>query len=240
MTLTLADPHCHTFASDGMVGPADLVEGALAAGLGLIAVCDHDTMGAAQEVAGRGEERGLAVVKGMEITTRWPAQTHVLGWFLERPVRSGRGLLDTVRAIHEQDGLAVIPHPFMPTYFASCQPRMLSALIEEEPIDGIETEFAAPTSGRRKRALEDFYAAHSDRLGARVGASDSHFGAYDLGRIVTAFEGRSAADFRRELLARRTEPRRRPGRSVPARLLAAQQFRGLVGLPLRRLRGQLQ
>jgi predicted metal-dependent phosphoesterase TrpH len=221
-----------------MVGPADLVEAALAAGLQLIAVCDHDTMTAADDVATRGAERGLAVVKGVEITTRWPAQTHVLGWFLEKPVRSWMSLRDTVRAIHDQDGLAVIPHPFMPTYFASCQPRMLLQLIEEESVDGIEMEFAAPTTGRRRRALDAFYEANRDRLGARLGASDSHFGAYDLGRIVTAFEGRTAEDFKQAVLNARTEPLRRKRRPVPARLIARQQMRGLVALPIRRLRGQ--
>src|SRR4029077_2491363 len=116
MALSLADPHCHTTASDGMVEPAELVAAARAAGLALIAVCDHDTMAKAAEVRARGEEAGLAVVSGEEITTRWPAQTHVVGWFLERPVRGGMSLEDTVAAIRDQGGLAVIPHPFMPTY----------------------------------------------------------------------------------------------------------------------------
>ena len=240
MTVAVADPHCHTSASDGMVGPADLVEAALAAGLALIAVCDHDTMAAAAQVARLGAELGLEVVQGMEITTRWPAQTHVLGWFLERPVTTGMTLRDTVRAIHDQGGLAVIPHPFMLTYFASCQPRMLEALIKEERLEGIETEFGAPTSAGRKRALDRFYEKHSDRLGARVGASDSHFGHYDVGRIVTAFEGRTAEDFKQAVLQSRTQPQRRAGRPVPMRLVAAQQVRGLVALPLRRLLGQLQ
>lgn len=236
----LADPHCHTFASDGMVAPADLVESAIAAGLSLIAVCDHDTMAAVDETAERGAERGLAVVKGIEVTTKWPAQTHVLGWFLQKPVRGGMSLIDTVRAIHDQDGLAVIPHPFMPTYFASCQPSMLQQLIEREHIDGIETEFTPPISAGRRRALDAFYEAHADRLGARVGASDCHFGAYDIARVVTAYEGRTAEDFKEAVLSGRTEPVRRERRSVPLRLLAKQQFRGLVELPLRRLRGQLE
>lgn len=240
MTRTLADPHCHTTASDGMVGPIELVDAAIGAGVGLIAVCDHDTMLAAGEAARRGEERGLAVVMGEEVTTRWPAQTHVLGWFLERPVRSGMALADTVAAIHDQGGLAVIPHPFMPTYFASCQPGMLRALLETQEVDGIELEFTAPSSAGRKRALRAFYQAHAGRLGARLGASDSHFGAYDVGRVVTTFEGASAEDFRRAVLDRRTEPLRRESRPVPARLVAAQQLNSLVRLPLRRLRGQLQ
>jgi predicted metal-dependent phosphoesterase TrpH len=223
-----------------MVTPAGLVESAVAAGLSLIGVCDHDTMAAVEEAAERGAECGLAVIKGLEVTTKWPAQTHVLGWFLKQPVRGGMSLLDTVRAIHDQDGLAVIPHPFMPTYFASCQPRMLEQLIEHEHIDAVETEFTPPTSPGRRRALDSFYRAHADRLGARVGASDSHFGAYDIGRIVTAYEGHTAEDFKEAILSGRTEPVRRERHGVPVRLVAKQQFRGLVELPLRRLRGQLQ
>jgi predicted metal-dependent phosphoesterase TrpH len=78
-----ADPHCHTTASDGMVSPAQLVDAALKAKLDLIAVTDHDTMASVKEVQQRGEGAGLQVVAGQEITTKWPAQTHMLGWFLE-------------------------------------------------------------------------------------------------------------------------------------------------------------
>ena len=237
--MSLADPHCHTTASDGMAGPGELVSAAVQAGLRLIAVCDHDTMAGAAEVQARGEAAGLAVVRGQEITTRWPAQTHVLGWFLERPVRSGMTLEDTVDAIHAQGGLAIVPHPFMPTYFASCQPGMLARLIERHPVDGIEVEHAAPTSAARRRRLADFYQANRDRLGAAIGASDSHFGRYDLGRVLTEFDGGTAEDFRREVLERRTRPRRGREASVPASVALRQQWRSLVVLPARRLTGQL-
>ncbi|HEX9560914.1 MAG TPA: PHP domain-containing protein, partial [Candidatus Dormibacteraeota bacterium] len=70
--MPLADPHCHTVASDGMVTPAELVEAAVKAGLDLIAITDHDTMAAARDVKERGEAAGLAVVMGQETTTAWP------------------------------------------------------------------------------------------------------------------------------------------------------------------------
>jgi predicted metal-dependent phosphoesterase TrpH len=237
--MSLADPHCHTTASDGMVEPADLVSGALERGLRLIAVCDHDTMAKAAEVRARGEAAGLAVVCGEEVTTRWPAQTHVVGWFLERPVRSGMSLEDTVDAIHEQGGLAVIPHPFMPTYFASCQPRMLARLIERHPVDGIEVEHSSPTSAARRRLLADFYNANRERLGAAIGASDSHFGRHDLGQVLTEFDGDSAEDFRHAVLERGTVPRRGRPATVPRGLALRQQWQSLAVLPVRRLTGQL-
>ena len=237
--MTLADPHCHTTASDGMVEPADLVRGAVERGLGLIAVCDHDTMAKAAEVRALGDAAGLAVVCGEEVTTRWPAQTHVVGWFLERPVRSGMSLEDTVDAIHDQGGLAVIPHPFMPTYFASCQPGMLARLIDKHRVDGIEVEHSSPTSAGRRRRLADFYNANRERLGAAIGASDSHFGGHDLGQVLTEFEGETVEDFRRAVLDRRTQPRRGRPASVPRDLALRQQWRSLVVLPVRRISGQL-
>ncbi len=236
---TAADPHCHTTASDGMVSPAELVRAAVAAGLGLIAITDHDTMANAKEVRERGHAAGLEVVMGMEASTRQPAQTHVLGLFLERPIRSGMTVIDTVDAIHDQGGLAVIPHPFMPTYFASCQPGMLRRLLAERSVDGIEVWHTAPTLAWRQRQLEAFYDTHADRLGARVAGSDSHFGKYDIGCLVTVFPGRTAEDFRAAILARQTRLVRRRSPSVPLSELARQQVRSLVQLPIRRLRGQL-
>ena len=237
--VSLADPHCHTTASDGMASPAELVVGAVRRGLRLIAVCDHDTMASAAEVHARGEAAGVAVIRGQEVTTRWPAQTHVMGWFLERPVRAGMSLEDTVDAIHDQGGLAVIPHPFMPTYFASCQPAMLARLIERRTVDGIELEHTAPTTPARRRRLAAFYNANRERLGAAIGASDSHFGAHDLGRALTEFEGETAADFRRAVLERSTQPRRGRQGDVPAAVALRQQWRSLVELPVRRVTGRL-
>lgn len=232
----IADPHCHTLASDGMVTPAQLVDAAVGAHLDLIAVTDHDTMAAVKETQRHGEEKGISVVAGQEVTTRWPANTHILGWFLEKPVRRGMALEDTVDAIHDQGGLAIIPHPFMPSYFASIQPGMLRRLIEMHAVDGIEMAFTAPIGRPRRRLLEEFYAENRERLGAAIGGSDCHFGAHDIRSVVTRYEG----DFRTAVLNRATSPERiRRGAPAPAALIVRQQWRSLVELPLRRLRGQL-
>ena len=231
-----ADPHCHTFASDGMVSPAQLVDAALAAKLDLIAVTDHDTMDSVLETQRRGEEKGLTVVGGQEITTTWPAQTHVLAWFVDRPVKRGMSLEDTVAAIHDRGGLAIIPHPFMPVYFGSIQPGMLRRLIEKHPVDGIEMVFTVPIGARRRKLLDEFFARNSARLGAAVGGSDCHFGAHDIAQVVTDYDG----DFRTAVVKKATRPERvRRAGPAPAGMVARQQWRSLVELPLRRLRGQL-
>src|SRR6478736_3197819 len=132
-----------------MVTPADLVKAAVDAHLDLIAVTDHDTMDSVKEAQAHGDSAGIVVVAGQEITTKWPAQTHVMGWFLQRPVKRGMSVEDTVEAIHDQGGLAIVPHPFMPVYFGSIQPAMLRRLIERHPVDGIEMVFTVPIGSRR-------------------------------------------------------------------------------------------
>ena len=234
--MSLADPHCHTLASDGMVTPAELVDAAVKAGLDLIAITDHDTMANAHEVKERGEAAGLAVVMGQETTTAWPAQTHILGWFLEKPIRRSMSVVDTVKAIRDQGGLLIIPHPFMPTYFASIQPDMLRRLIDKEPVDGIEVLYTAPAGARRRLLLNAFIDANRERLGALIGSSDCHFGSHDIARVVTAYEG----DFRTAILERKTTPRRGSRKlNVPTGMFWRQQWRALVDLPVRRLRGQI-
>jgi predicted metal-dependent phosphoesterase TrpH len=219
-----------------MVTPAELVDAAVRAGINLIGITDHDTMANAREVHERGEAAGIAVVMGQEVTTKWPAQTHILGWFLEKPIKRSLSVADTVKAIHDQGGLVIIPHPFMPVYFGSIQPWMLRTLIEEQQVDGIEVLFTAPAGARRRRLLNEFIAANRERLGAEIGASDCHFGFHDIGQVVTAYEG----DFRTAVLEHKTTPRRGRARgSIPAQMSLRQQWRSMVDLPLRRLRGEV-
>jgi hypothetical protein len=228
-----ADPHCHTTASDGMVKPAELVDAAVKARLDLIAVTDHDTMASVDETRSRGEAAGLTVVAGQEVTTKWPAQTHILAWFLEKPVKRGMSVEDTVAAIREQGGLVIIPHPFMPVYFGSIQPGMLRRLIEKYSVDGIEMLSTVPMGASRRKLLHEFFDANRERLGAPIGASDCHFGSKDLGRALTMFEG----DFRTAVMECTTKPVLGVRGRVPTGIALRQQWRALVDLPIKRMRG---
>jgi hypothetical protein len=140
----------------------------------------------------------------------------------------------TVAAIHEQGGLVIIPHPFMPTYFASIQPGMLRHLLELTSVDGIEMLSTVPIGGARRRLLHEFYDANRDRLGAAIGASDCHFGVNDMGRMLTSYEG----DFRTAVMECTTRPVLGKRRRVPTGIALRQQWRALVDLPTRRLRGR--
>src|SRR5438132_12632957 len=187
-----------------MVTPQQLVDAALKARLDLIVVTDHDTIDSVQETQERGTAAGLTVIAGQEITTRWPAQTHIMGWFLEKSIKRGMSLEDTVAAIHDQGALAIVPHPFMPVYFGSIQPDMLRRLLDKHQVDGIEMVFTVPIGAPRRRQLAHVYARNRERLGAAIGASDCHFGSHDIASAVTRYQGH----FQTAVRTRATDPAR--------------------------------
>jgi hypothetical protein len=189
-------------------------------------------MASAKETQSRGAAAGLTVVAGQEVTTAWPAQTHIVGWFLEKAIKRGMSLEDTVQAIHAQGGLVMVPHPFMPVFFGSIQPGMLRRLIERQPVDAIEMLSTVPIGGRRRRLLDEFFEANRDRLGAPIGASDCHFGPADMARAVTEYEG----DFRTAVVERTTRPVAGVRRPVPTGIALRQQWRALIELPIERMR----
>jgi hypothetical protein len=238
--LSTAEVHAHTRASDGMVTAVELVRAAAEAGLRVVCVTDHDVIPELAEAIDVGAELGVDVVRGEEITCVFPPGTHIIGLFLQQQIRMHMSVEDTVDAIHDQGGLAIVAHPFMPTYFASMSQRRLHTLLETRSVDGIELRHTAPVLPGTWKRLDEYYAAHRDQLGAALGAGDSHFGATDLGRIVTVFEGKDANGLRKSIELRTTSPRfggATPSPGLRARL--AQQQRSMIWLPQQRRTGRV-
>lgn len=78
-----ADLHSHTTASDGTQSPRANVQMALDAGLGAIAITDHDTISGVAEALAAGMELGVVVVPGVEISTVANGQDiHILGYYM--------------------------------------------------------------------------------------------------------------------------------------------------------------
>lgn len=67
------DLHAHSTASDGTDTPAELVRNAAAAGLDVVALTDHDTVGGYAEALAA-VPHGLTLVTGMELSS--PARRH--------------------------------------------------------------------------------------------------------------------------------------------------------------------
>ena len=89
------DLHMHSTASDGSRAPADVVRAASAAGLVGIALTDHDSVAGLAEARAAGEELGVRVVNGVELSAvEGTTETHVLGLHLRDLGVLDRGLAE--------------------------------------------------------------------------------------------------------------------------------------------------
>jgi predicted metal-dependent phosphoesterase TrpH len=76
----IVDLHLHSSCSDGVLKPAAVVDLAADAGVGLLALTDHDTVAGIVEAQEQCQRRGVRSVAGVEISATWNAQAiHVLG-----------------------------------------------------------------------------------------------------------------------------------------------------------------
>ena len=84
MTSRPIDLHAHSSVSDGTETPTQLIRAAVQAGLGTIALTDHDSTAGWQEARGAAAGTGLTVIPGMELSTNWgPASVHMLAYLFD-------------------------------------------------------------------------------------------------------------------------------------------------------------
>jgi 3',5'-nucleoside bisphosphate phosphatase len=77
------DLHTHSTASDGTFPPREVVRLAQERGLKALALTDHDTIDGLQEAVAAGQEFGLEVIHGVEISAQYlQGSMHILGYFL--------------------------------------------------------------------------------------------------------------------------------------------------------------
>jgi hypothetical protein len=164
-----ADLHCHSSASfDSLSKPVDLVRVAVERGLTHLAITDHERIEGALAARDLAPDE-LTVIVGEEIRS---AEGDVVGLYLDRSVPPGLSAMETIAAIHEQGGLAGIPHPF-DRFRASG----LAGLPEERlaevarAVDYVETWNARVPSAATNERARAFAAAHGL---PGVASSDAH------------------------------------------------------------------
>jgi predicted metal-dependent phosphoesterase TrpH len=159
------------------------------------------------------------VIVGEEITTRGG---HLLGLFLERPIRPFRSVRDSVAAVHDQGGIAIAAHPLVPIPLCISGTTIRKLLADPDAryhLDAIEA-FNPTTAGRPWRARITRF-LHETGLAA-VGNSDAHL-ADAVGTGYTTFPGRTALELRAAIAAGTTVPHGRfYTRADTTRMLARQ------------------
>jgi predicted metal-dependent phosphoesterase TrpH len=192
----------HTNASDGLPSASELLNFVAERGdLDVIAITDHDELDASLYAYEQRRYYPFGIIPGVEVTSMGG---HVLGLWVTQPIPKWMSLTETVEAVHEQGGLAVLAHPF---HIHACvgianawrylrHPEVLL----QSGIDALETHnagVATPGSNWLARRL-------GRRLGIPVtGSSDAH-ALNSIGSGLTLFPGRTAEDLRRALAAGRT------------------------------------
>jgi len=169
------DCHLHTVYSDGRRQPAEVAEGARAAGLDFIVSTDHNTS-AAHGSWGPLAGPDLLVVLGEEVTTRnghWLALGLPPGEYVDWRYRSRDDAFPRLaRRVRAHGGLVVPAHPFCP--YVACQWKF-----GYEEADAVEV-WNGPWTYDDESAVDGWDARlaaavrHGTRWLPAVGNSDAH------------------------------------------------------------------
>lgn len=77
------DLHTHSNKSDGSLSPTALIDEAKSIGLSAIALTDHDTIDGLEEAIDHGNEIGIKVIPGVELSTEYMGRdVHIVGLFI--------------------------------------------------------------------------------------------------------------------------------------------------------------
>jgi 3',5'-nucleoside bisphosphate phosphatase len=82
------DLHTHSIRSDGHFSPTELIDLAVAQGVSLFALTDHDTLDGIAEASQRAAEHDLSFINGVELSTQWngiPLHMVALNFSLDNP-----------------------------------------------------------------------------------------------------------------------------------------------------------
>jgi predicted metal-dependent phosphoesterase TrpH len=183
------DLHTHTLCSKDSCNQYDrIIEAVQRAGLDGIAVTDHNEFRGGLELQQRAP---FIVIAGEEIKTN---RGEIIGLFLTERIAPGLDPLETVERIHDQGGLAYVPHPFDEVRGSRIARDALDIVAPH--IDFLEVFNARNALPRFNQRALDYAQQHSLLAGA---GSDSHtYGEYGHAYVdVPAFS--TAGEFRQSM-----------------------------------------
>lgn len=142
--------HCHTTYSDGSLTPTQLVSLAAETGVGAIAITDHDTIGGWSEAMTAGNQLGVEIVPGIELSTVHNGRSlHILGYYpieaklvepLQRRIDGRR-----IRAQRMAENLAAMGYPIeLPPLQGSmvpARPHIARAMLEAGYVNSPQEAF---------------------------------------------------------------------------------------------------
>ena len=195
-----ADIHIHSNQSDGLASVPEIMDYVRDhTDLSVIAITDHNTLEGARIAASRAHLYDFDVIIGEEVSSK---EGHIIGLYLDEEIRPGMSAAETVAAIEEQGGIAVIAHPFSAKGVFGPRGRSL---------------FAAAASDWAFHAFEVYnslpFLVWANSMAAKTlaggqgvaatGGSDAHV-LEAVGKGYTLFRGTSAEELRASIIALET------------------------------------
>ena len=96
------DLHVHSTASDGTVPPEEVVRRAIAGGLDVLALADHDTVAGVEPAIAAARGRMLHIIPAVEMSSTFEnTDIHILGYYVD--IRSGAFVRHTRRNHERRD-----------------------------------------------------------------------------------------------------------------------------------------
>lgn len=160
------DSHIHSeYSPDSKSKLEDIFKVAKNKNIDIIGISDHNTVEGSKEAQKLTKNDDLMVIPSIEVSA---LEGHILGFGCEESIKRDLQAAETIDLIHDQGGLAIIPHPY-------CFYRhglLCKADYRELKIDAIETKNARFIIGYCNNKAKKL--SKKENLPG-LGASDAHF-----------------------------------------------------------------
>ncbi len=150
----IVDLHMHSNASDGQYAPDELVEKVKKAGISLMALTDHDSVGGVERAVKAAAEAGIRCIAGIELSIQHEAEFHLLGYgididnaalgeFCAQLVRDRETRADKIIAYLASYGLTVTPEEVREKAGSNLigRPHFAQVLVEKGYVGSIQEAF---------------------------------------------------------------------------------------------------
>lgn len=105
----MIDLHTHSTASDGVLAPSELVAHAVAEGVTVLALTDHDTTKGLEEAKVAASIAGITFVPGIELQVQWPTgEFHLLGLDIKSITPKLQKIIDFLQNARKNRNIEII------------------------------------------------------------------------------------------------------------------------------------